>query len=523
MKAIFYNNTSEAIKVDKNLVYIAELDIVFKTSVSIKNPIIDLKLKYGDNDLVYGVVDENNEDIVYGLDNDELIVESPYSITDFNYVYIPVLERYYFINNPILVTPELFRFELSEDTLMSLKAQFRELDAFVTRNEFTYNSTIKDDLVSFYYDKDIYYFELNEGGDTSFNVNSNYKTNNISLCVINNKRSVVSQTERPISPSSELTSPYFWNGGVIAYNNVYCADVEDINGLSKWLVDDNTLASFVLKMTVFPFELKSYGGIENLWLGDTELVYSGDLPTITVNELKCPQGDFYTICDKKFIVDDNDLFLSREPYSKYELYIPYVSYIPVDADKIINKNIKITYALDYKSGNAQVYVLADDKVIFTSTCQLGVDIPINSTNSLQVQNNNISNAMGLSLGLIGGAVGLFSGNPIAVSGGVISAGKAITSFINNNNTNYNTASGNYSTANGGLFGKSTPHIRITRSKPNNYNSDYFKLYGRPLNKVVKLGTLSGFTQIDDIHLENIKAFENEKIELYDLLKSGIIL
>ena len=131
--------------------------------------------------------------------------------------------------------------------------------------------------------------------------------------------------------------------------------------------------------------------------------------------------------------------------------------------------------------------------------------------------------MGLSLGLIGGAVGLFSGNPIAISGGVISAGKSITSFINNNNTNYNTASGNYSTANGGLFGKSTPHIRITRSKPNNYNNDYFKLYGRPLNKVVKLSTLSGFTQIDDIHLENIKAFQNEKDELYDLLKSGIIL
>ena len=521
MKAIFYYNHSEAIKVDKDLEYIATLDIVFKTSISLKNPIIDLQLKFQDNNTLVDVVGENNDDIVFGSDNDSMVVDYPYSITDFNYCYIEALGKYYYINNPILVTDKLFRLELTEDVLMSLKSQYRELDAYVTRNEFTFDVLVKDDLVSYYYDKDIEYYDLNEGGDTKINTNSNYKSNNISICVINNKRSVVSQAERPTTPSDDNSSPYFWNGGIIAYNNVYCADVEDINGLSKWLVDDNTLATFVLKMTVYPFELKGYGGIINLWLGDTELVASGTLPTINVNELICPQGDFYTICNKRFSVDDS--FLNYEPYAKYELYIPYLSYIPIDADKIINKYIKISYALDYKSGNAQVYVISDNKVIFTSECQLGVDIPINSTNSLQVQNNKISNAMGLSLGLLGGAVGMFSGNPLAAVGGVISTSKSVASFINNANTNYNNAAGNYASANGGLFGKSTPHLRITRYKPKDYNNDYFKLYGRPLNKVVKLSTLSGFTQIGDIHLENIKAFQDEKDELYNLLKSGIIL
>ena len=521
MKAIFYYNTSEAIKVDKDLEYIAKLDIVFKTSVSIKNPIIDLELKFQNNNTLIDVVDEDNQDVVFGLDDDSLVTDYPFSITDFNYCYIPVLERYYFINNPILVTDRLFRLELSEDVLMSLKSQFRELDAFVTRNEFTYNALVKDDLVSYYYDKNIEYYDLNEGGDTKINTNSNYKNNNISICVINNKRSVVSDTTRPTAPSDDNSSPYFWNGGIIAYNNVYCADVEDINGLSKWLVDDNTLASFVLKMTVYPFALKGYGSITHLWLGNTELEASGTLPDIYVNELICPQGDFYTICNKRFSVDDS--FLNYEPYTKYELYIPYLSYIPIDADKVINKYIKISYALDYKSGNAHVYVISDNKVIFTSECQLGVDIPVNSTNSLQVQNNKISNAMSLSLGLLGGAVGMFSGNPVGAVGGVISASKSVASFIHNANTNYNNASGNYASANGGLFGKSTPHLRITSYKPKDYNNDYFKLYGRPLNKVVKLNTLSGFTQIGDIHLENIKAFQNEKDELYDLLKSGIIL
>lgn len=522
MKAIFYTNKSDSKNVDKILEYLLESDIILKNASNLMTPIIDLQLKFEDSYFNEGIVDSNNDDIVDESGND-LSININVKITDINYCYIPSLSRYYYVTNIILVTSELFRLELQEDILMSFKSQFRELEAFVTRNQFTYNALVKDDLASFYYDKFIVYYDMNEGGDTRINTNSNYKSNNISLCVINNQRSVVSSTNRPTAPSSDLASPYFWNGGIIAYNNVYCADVEDINGLSKWLVKDSTLASFVLKLTVFPFELKGYSGITHLYLGDTELEADDGLPDIYVNELVNPQGDFYTICDKVFEPENSNSFLGREPYAKYELYVPYLSYIPIDADKIIGKRIKITYALDYKSGNAQVYVIADNKTIFTSNCQLGIDIPVNSTNALQVQNNKISNAMSLSLGLLGGAVGMFSGNPVGAVGGVISASKSVASFIHNANTNYNTASGTYSNTNGGLFGKSTPHIRITRYKPHIYNNDYFKLYGRPLNEVVRLSNMRGYTVIGDIHLDNINATEDEKNRLYALLKDGIIL
>ena len=65
--------------------------------------------------------------------------------------------------------------------------------------------------------------------------------------------------------------------------------------------------------------------------------------------------------------------------------------------------------------------------------------------------------------------------------------------------------------------------KIKGLPPSGYDADYFKMKGRPLYETRKVSTLSGFTQIGDIHLENIKAFQNEKDELYDLLKSGIIL
>ena len=39
MKATFYNNKSEDNRVDKELLYVANFDIVLKTPSSIKNPI----------------------------------------------------------------------------------------------------------------------------------------------------------------------------------------------------------------------------------------------------------------------------------------------------------------------------------------------------------------------------------------------------------------------------------------------------------------------------------------------------
>ena len=80
-----------------------------------------------------------------------------------------------------------------------------------------------------------------------------------------------------------------------------------------------------------------------------------------------------------------------------------------------------------------------------------------------------------------------------------------------------------SNSNLGYYNPYVPQLRITRNIPVGYNSDYFHLKGRPLYQVKTLSSLSGFTQIDDIHLENIKAFQDEKDELYNLLKSGIIL
>ena len=65
-------------------------------------------------------------------------------VPDFNYVYIPNFNRYYFIDNIVSLRNNVWTLSLSVDVLMSFKEQIKECEAFIDRNEFSYNQLIVD-------------------------------------------------------------------------------------------------------------------------------------------------------------------------------------------------------------------------------------------------------------------------------------------------------------------------------------------------------------------------------------------
>lgn len=65
-------------------------------------------------------------------------------VPDFNYVYIPNFNRYYFIDNIVSLRNNVWTLSLSVDVLMSFKEQIKECDAFITRNEFEYEPRLMD-------------------------------------------------------------------------------------------------------------------------------------------------------------------------------------------------------------------------------------------------------------------------------------------------------------------------------------------------------------------------------------------
>ena len=58
-----------------------------------------------------------------------------------------------------------------------------------------------------------------------------------------------------------------------------------------------------------------------------------------------------------------------------------------------------------------------------------------------------------------------------------------------------------------------------------YPTNYGKLVGYPVENTMNIGSLTGFTQINEIHIENYfgNATKQEIIMLNNLLKEGVII
>ena len=92
------------------------------------------------------------------------------STPNFNYVYIPIFGRFYFVDNPVYMANNLWVMNLSCDVLMTYRSEILTNSAEIERQEFDYNEELIDDqrMVENGYDFTIVESAIDP--DTIFNV-----------------------------------------------------------------------------------------------------------------------------------------------------------------------------------------------------------------------------------------------------------------------------------------------------------------------------------------------------------------
>lgn len=70
-------------------------------------------------------------------------IEGTYPVEDYNYVYIPMFERYYYCK--VTLEKHMAILTCTVDPLMSHKASIKKISTMVSRNEFTYNAYLPDE------------------------------------------------------------------------------------------------------------------------------------------------------------------------------------------------------------------------------------------------------------------------------------------------------------------------------------------------------------------------------------------
>ena len=201
-------------------------------------------------------------------------------------------------------------------------------------------------------------------------------------------------------------------------------------------------------------------------------------------------------------------YLDYEPYTKAEIYLPFCGVHQLSVDDIMNKTVEVRYHVDILSGACCAYVKCGESVLYQFIGQCSSSIPISGNDFTNVINGVLSAATAIgSLVATGGASA-----PLAVPALSATALNALKPNIEKSGAMGGT---------GGMLAMQKPYLILTRPRqahPANQNH----YTGYPSFITENLSELSGYTEIEEIHLENVQATDNELDEIVNLLKSGVI-
>lgn len=210
-------------------------------------------------------------------------------------------------------------------------------------------------------------------------------------------------------------------------------------------------------------------------------------------------------------------FMDYSPYTKLSVFVPFCGIVPLNVDQFMGDKIKMKCRIDLLTGQFVVFISNSVGIVTTVSGNCAYQLPIRAND----YNRLVTSGLGLLGGIVGTAGALATGNvPLAIGaglgtvGGLVATSQAMTKP---DITSKGSLGGNY-----GLLGNRTPYLIIQRptiSVP----KDYGKTLGYMSRITAKLGDLTGYTVVEEIHLEHISATDDEKKLIENALKSGVIL
>lgn len=208
--------------------------------------------------------------------------------------------------------------------------------------------------------------------------------------------------------------------------------------------------------------------------------------------------------------------LDYNPYTKTEIYLPFIGVKELNTDDVMNNKIHIKYNVDVINGDCVANIKCGNSVLYKYAGNLKQQIPVTGRAS-DMSMNLIQGALSaFAGGLMGGAVGGPVGAAIAAGAGLSAASGVVGSKITTNRASGLT--GNY-----GILDDFVPYLILHR--PIQSLADKFKSFkGYPCNITALLSSVSGYTEVEYINLGNISNATSEEMnEIKNLLESGALL
>lgn len=318
------------------------------------------------------------------------------------------------------------------------------------------------------------------------------------------------------NPDGDLTSEPIAIPGVPTLNicdtkfiSLYTPTLSQLQSLAAYMWStDFDLTTFrklfadpmdcILGLTILPFECPHESG--------TRTITVGNVPT-TVGAFPVSAQYFELNCGTIYITPFTGSYLDFEPYTKCDIFLPYIGMQSLSVDDIMNKQINVVYHIDVLTGACIAFIKCDDAVLYQFIGQCAANIPITSANFTNI----LSSLLDITRSLTHVASG---GNALA---GITGVAAASVNIFKPNIEKTGTLSGV-----GGFMGIQKPYIVLTKPNPA-IPKDQNRYIGYPTYITRQISALSGYTEFEKIMYTNMTCTQDELAEIDRLMKEGVYL
>lgn len=265
----------------------------------------------------------------------------------------------------------------------------------------------------------------------------------------------------------------------------------------------NTLINYIIDCHVIPVSPGS-GSLENIVVGSKTMTSTGGRIYNDYVDYSCGSisvGEYYGAFP--------DFLTSGK------LYLPFVGFVPVRPEWFIGDTLSVDYKFNVIDGSFACYVRSGGKYVNNGGGSTIVGVYSgNACIHLPITGTSYAS---MAAGLVGAGSGMLAG---AASGNIASAA---TSAIAAAGMHGDIAQSNSYNGSSAFLSCRYPFLLIERPV-SNYSKNYQHEVGIPSNIYARLGSLSGFAQMVNVHVDGISgATEAEKAEIKRLLAQGVIV
>ena len=163
--------------------------------------------------------------------------------------------------------------------------------------------------------------------------------------------------------------------------NVYTPSNVQLNLLAGYLWSNNFITSLVkdlyadpmdviLSLGVLPFNIPA-SGTANIKVGDRDSQVSSNVPSERYHNVDCGSVSLQTTVGA---------YIDYAPYTKGDIYIPFVGIVPLDIDAFMGHTVGLKYKVEICTGAAVAFLLRDGKVWQTFAGNLMTPVPLSGAN-----------------------------------------------------------------------------------------------------------------------------------------------